>query len=601
MSSGSPGAWVQGSDLEPADGQGVLRRIRQITPGQVAVGIITLIVGSAVIVPLGAVVLMSLRKGLPGRTGALTLVNYQTVFFDPSTYEVLLNTCYFAFWTILITLLFAAPIVWLLNRTDIPFKKATYLLMIAGTLIPVFLRAIGWVILLSPEIGLVNRLAMTIFGLREPPFSVYNIVGMAFVQGISFVPTAFFMLSASYHAMDPALEEAAYSSGVSKFRTFLKINLPITTPAIAAVMVYLLMTALSVFEAPAILGMPSGIYVFSSLIYFAVNPQVGLPNYGLAGAYGFIMMVLGVLTSYLYFRVVREGHRYVVVTGRGYRPRLIELGRLKPLAVAFVSLYFSLEIFMPFLVLLWSSLLPYLQMPSTEALSRISLRNYGDILQHATLRPFINTIVLVTVAPTLSVALSVAISWIVVRTRSRVRGLLDNLAFLPHATPNILFAVALSYLALVYRTALPIYGTITIIIIAHAISHISYGTRAMNSAMIQIHAELEEAGRACGASTLRVLGRIVIPLVGTALLNTWLWIALLSYREVTMALVLYGPGSEVISTLIWKLWGSAWVPLVSAVGVVMILLVLLLVFAFQLLLNWLKVGEALQPQAPGAA
>lgn len=551
--------------------------------------------------PLGAVLLMSLRKGLPGRTGSLTLANFQTVFFDPSTYEVLVNTFYFAFWTILVTLFFSVPIVWLLNRTDIPFKRSAYLLMITGVLIPVFLRAIGWVILLSPEIGLVNKLAMVIFGLNQPPFSIYNIVGMAFVQGISFVPTAFFMLSASYHAMDPALEEAAYASGVSKFKTFLKINVPITAPAIAAVMVYLLMTALSVFEAPAILGMPSGIYVFSSLIYFAVNPQVGLPNYGLAGAYGSIMMALGVFTGYLYFRVVREGRKYVVVTGRGYRPKLIELGRWKPVAVAFVLLYFALEIFMPFLVLLWASLLPYLQMPSTEALSKISLGNYSGILQYATLRPFINTVVLVAVAPTLSMVFSVAISWIVVRTPSRLRGLLDNLAFLPHATPNILFAVALSYLALVYRTALPIYGTITIIIIAHAISHISYGTRAMNSAMIQIHAELEEAGRACGASTLRVLGRIVIPLIGTAVLNGWLWIALLSYREVTMALVLYGPGSEVISTLIWKLWGSAWVPLVSAVGVVMILVVLLSVVAFQLVASWFKLGGALQPQGPPAA
>ena len=570
-----------------------MEKLRQLTLGQWVVGIFTLTVGFAVVVPVVAILLMSLRKGLPGRAGPTTLVNYQEVFFDSSTYEVLLNTCYFALGTILIALIFVVPMVWLLNRTDMPFKKTTYLLMIAGVLIPVFLRAIGWVLLLSPKIGLVNQLAMNLFGLREPPFSIYNIAGMAFVQGISFVPAAFFMLSAAYHAMDPALEEAAYASGVSKFRTFLKINVPITTPAIAAVMVYLLMTALSVFEAPAILGMPSGIFVLSSLIYFAVNPQVGLPNYGLAGSYGFIMMVLGVLTGYLYFQVVKEGRKYVVVTGRGYRPKLIELGGFKPLAVAFVSFYFALEIVMPFTVLLWASLLPYLQMPSVEALAQISLTNYGDILQHATLRPFINTLLLVAIAPALSMALSVAISWIVVRTRSHLRGLLDNLAFLPHATPNILFAVALSYLALVYRTTVPIYGTILIIIIAHAISYISYGTRAMNSAMIQIHAELEEAGRACGVSTLRVARRIVVPLVAPAVFNAWLWIGLLSYREVTMALVLYGPGSEVVSTLSWKLWGSAWVPLVSALGVVMMVLVLVLVFALQTFFSRLRVGGEL--------
>ena len=570
------------------------RRVRRATTGQIAVAVVTLLVGLVVCIPVITVFLMSLRTGLPGRSGPLTIKNFQEVFLDPFTYQVLLNTALFALGTIVFTLLFAVPIVWLLTRTDLPYRKTIYVLMTAGILIPTFLRTIAWILLLSPKIGLINQLIMELLGLENPPFSLYNIPGMAFVQGISLVPAAFFMLSAAYSAMDPSLEEAAYASGVSKLRTFLKINLPITVPAIAAVMIYLLMTAFSVFEAPAILGLPADIYVLSSVIYFAITPQVGLPDYGLAGAYGLIMLVTGVAASVLYFRIVRESRKYVVVTGRGYRPKRIELGRYRYLAVAFILLYFAFEIFMPFAVLVWASLLPYLQVPSMAALSKVTLAAYQSIPEYAGLRPFMNTFILIGLAPAVAIAVSIAISWIVVRTRYRIRGLLDGLAFLPHAVPHILFAVALSFLALVYRTALPIYGTIFIIVFAHAISFISYGTRVMNSAMIQIDPELEEAGRACGASTPRVVGRITIPLVAAAVFNGWLWIALLSYREGTMALVLYSPGSEVISTLIWKMWTSAYVSQVSALGVVMILIVLALVLVLRTVFVRAQMGTPMQ-------
>ena len=178
-------------------------------------------------------------------------------------------------------------------RTDLPLKGTIYVLMTVGILIPVFLRTIAWILLLSPRIGLVNQWAMQLFGLDHPLVSLYNIPGMAFIQGVSFVPSAFFMLAAAYRTMDPSLEEAAYTSGVSKFQTFLRINVPITWPAIAGVMVYLFMSAIAVFEVPAIIGFPARILVLSALIFTSTNPPTGLPDYGLAGAYGAVMLVAG--------------------------------------------------------------------------------------------------------------------------------------------------------------------------------------------------------------------------------------------------------------------------------------------------------------------
>jgi len=182
------------------------------------------------------------------------------------------------------------------------------------------------------------------------------------------------------------------------------------------------------------------------------------------------------------------------------------------------------------------------------------------------------------------------ISWVVVRTDFRFRGFLDTLAFLPHAIPHILLAVALSYLGLVYRSFLPIYNTIWIIVLVQIIAYIAYGTRTLNSAMIQIHRELEEAGRVSGASALTLIRRIIIPLVGPAILNAWVWVMLLSYREVTMALTLQGPNNTVISTLLWQFWSAGWVPLASTLGVLIVLFTAGLVFILRFLLGG-RVGE----------
>jgi len=553
--------------------------------------LLALIVG----VPVAMVVLMSLRTGFPGEGGPLTLVNFIRVYTDPATYEILLNTVLFATGAVAVTVLFAVPLVWLLMRTDLPYKKTIYVLLTVGILIPVFLRTIAWILLLSPRIGLVNQWAAQIFGLKHPLVSLYNIPGMAFIQGVSFVPSAFFMLAAAYRTMDPALEEAAYTAGVSKLQTFLRINIPITLPAIAGVMVYLFMTAIAVFEVPAIIGLPARILVLSSLIYSSANPPTGLPEYGLAGAYGSVMLLVGLVLAYYYVRLVRQGKKYTVITGRGYRPREIALGRWKWPALAFVSFYLSMEVFIPFLMLLWTSFLPHLQLPSAAALSSVTLKNYLTIPDYAGARPFINTAILMVAVPTCAMFLSVLVSWVVIRSQVSFRGILDTAAFLPHAFPSILLAVGLGYLGLAYSGVFPFYGTIMIIIIAHTIAWIAYGTRTTNSVMIQVHRELEEAGKVAGVSTPIVFTRIVLPLVAAGVFNSWIWISMLSYREVTMALTLGSRQNTVISTVVWQFWGSGWVPEVSALGVILILFALLAVGALRI--GFARVGEVGSPGA----
>jgi len=578
---------VSAKDI-PAAWLGRLLDVRDRAQNLYAGGLLALLL-ILVGLPLAMVVLMSFRTGFPGEGGQLTVQNFVEAYSDPTTYAVLWNTLLFSAGTVTVTVLFAIPLVWLVARTDLPWKGAVQVLLTVGILIPVFLRTIAWILLLSPHIGLVNQWAKQAFGVTEPVVSLYNIGGMAFLQGVSFVPAAFFMLAAAYRTMDPALEEAAYTSGAGKIRTFFKINLPITLPALAAVIIYLFMTALAVFEVPAIVGLPARILVLSSVIFNATTPPTGLPDYGLAGAYGFTMLAAGLVLAYFYVRLMRQGKKYTVITGRGYRPKEIELGRWKWAAVVFVFIYLSIEVFVPFLVLLWTSLSPYLQLPSMEALSRLTLKHFVSIPDYVGTRPFVNTVILMFAVPSAAMLISVLTSWVVVRTQVSFRGTLDTVAFLPHAVPGILLAVGLGYLALAYKDYFPVYGTITIIVIAHTINWIAYGSRTTNSIMIQIHRELEEAGKVSGASTPRVFATIVLPLIAAGILNSWVWISMLSYREVTMALTLGSRQNTVVSTVIWQFWSHGWVTQASALGVMLVVFALVVVSALRL--GFSKRGE----------
>lgn len=526
-----------------------IRRSIQPVPLGVLLLLVVLVGG-----PLLTVIWMSFRTGLPGRPSALTLDNFAALGNDPVFVETLTNTFVFALLTLGVSFVFLVPLTFLLTRCDLPFRRGFVALLSAGILVPTFLRAIGWIMLLSPEIGIINKALMGTFGLQEAPLSIYTMFGMSFVQGLSFVPSGFFLLAAAYQAMDPSLEEAAYASGLGKLRTFLSVNVPLTLPALLGVFIYLLMTAVSVFEAPAIIGIPARIFVISSMIALRVQPTVGLPDYGVAGAYGMIMLLIGLVLSLFYVRMVRNARRYVVVSGKGYRPRTLALGRWRPLALAFVCLFFVMELVLPLGMLVWASLTPRLMAPSLDALQQLTFANYGSMLSILNPRSILNTLALVVLVPLLAMVLSILTSWVVTRSRSPLRSVVDILAFLPHAVPSILFAVALGYLALLFRQQVPLYGTIFLIILAQGISFMAFGSRALNAAMIQIHTDLEEAGRLAGLSALGTLRQIVVPLVRMAVASSWLWIGLLAYREVTMALMLYAQSNDVLSTVIWNWW-----------------------------------------------
>ena len=528
-----------------------------------------------VLAPLLATFWIAFLEGVPG-SGYYTIGNYKQVLTDSFGHRALWNTFLFGLPTTALAMALALPLAWVVSRTDLAGKQVVALLMGVVLIIPGFVQGMGWSVLLSPKIGVINRILMGLTGMSEAPFNIYTLWGMIFVQSLNLVPPAFFILVPVFLGMDAILEEAGYLSGANRRRVFLRINLPLALPAIAAATIYVLVLAFSLFEIPAILGFPHRIFVFSTMVYVLTHTGSGIPEYGLAAAYGSVLMILSVFLTRQYARILREGHRYVTISGRGRRAGVLRLGRWRGPAVAAVSLYFLLSLGLPLLTLVWLSLIPFLQMPSVESLSTMSFDNYVNLLHLAGLDPFINTGLIIVLVPLAVVILAIPISWIVVRTQMRARFVMDGLVFLPTAVPRIVLAVSFLYLGLVIRPFFPVYGSVYFIAGAYIVMYLSFATRAINGAITQIHRELEEAGRISGASSVRVILKVTVPLLKPALLFSWLWVMLLAFREVTVALMLNSPANMVLPVLIWNRWNEGRLPEAAAVAVLLTFIAVLL-------------------------
>jgi iron(III) transport system permease protein len=277
---------------------------------------------------------------------------------------------------------------------------------------------------------------------------------------------------------------------------------------------------------------------------------------------------------YFYHRVLARARNYEVITGKGYRPHLVDLGGFKYVALAFVVLYLILAVVLPLLVLVWTSLLPLLQMPSLEAVSKMSLKNYRKALPALGGGPMIrNTVVLMVSVTVLALLFSFMTSWVVVRTRIRVRHAMDTIAMLPHAIPGLAFAFSLYMLGIMafrYFSWEGLSGTLVVIVIAHVLERLAYGTRITNAALLQVHRELEECARVCRASGVATMWRIVVPLVKPSLVFAGVWTALQSYREVSVALFLGSSKSRVLSVAIWEMWRGGNLTMASAGAVIMV-------------------------------
>jgi len=542
-------------------------------------GVCVVLVAYLALIPLGFLLWQSFfTPHTAAKPAEFTFGNYAAAYSSVQTAKLFVNSLLFAAGTAAFSLIVGTALAWMNERTNTPFKRLFFGLALVPLIIPGILFTISWIMLASPKIGIFNLMLQHWFGTSYVFFNVYTIWGMIWVDGLHYSPMAFLLMTAAFRSMDPALEESAAMSGANLWQVVWRITLALSWPAIFAILLILFVRAIESFEVPALLGMPAGIFVFTSAIYEAIHRYPS--QIGLASSYGVTLLLLTSVGVWFQSRLSSSGQRYSTVTGKGFRPRRIDLGRWRYLTAAIFIVYFLLIVAAPLLVLLWSSVQKYYSVPSMAALANLTLDPYRFILGHPTFaRAIWNSLLLCLGSATIIMLVTAVICWIVVKTRIPGRWLLDNLASLPIVFPGLV--LGLSIMVFYLNVDAGIYGTIWILLIAYITRFMPYGIRYNTASMLQIHKELEESAAMSGASWGATFVRVVLPLLKPGLVAGWIYVAIVSLRELSSSILLYSPGTEVVSIMIWELWENGQYVELSALGVMLIVLLFALVMLAQ--------------------
>ena len=545
-----------------------------------------------VLIPLGQMIVSSFRTGHPVAPGPFTFKNYIAAYFNPVTYRMIFNTALFASAGTAITVSIAVLFAWLIERTDMPLRNLCWSLLLIPMAMPGLLFSIAYVFLLSPRSGIVNVFLRALFGdlgieVAEGPINIYSLGGMIFLDGIRGVTTVFLLVVGAFRMMDPSLEEASWAAGARNWTTLRRVTLPVLWPALLAAIIYEFSSSMESFEAPLVVGLPGNVYVYSTMIY--ISTREPLANYGLGATFAASYVLMAVAFAYFYQRaILLQSERFATVTGKGFRPRIMALGRWRYPALALFFGYFFVAVALPLGVLIWTSLLPSYQPPSMEALAQASWNNYRLVFNEPqVLRTAWNTIVITVITATATVALAFSVSWLVVRTKVRGRFLLDGLTFASHAVPGVV--VALSFIILYLQPPfryLGLYGTVWIISLAMITQYVAFASRSTNAAITQIHRELEEAGEVSGASRLQIIWQITYPLIRPAFIAAWIWVAAHAVRAFSIPLLLASRENRTLAVMLWHYWDEeANQPAAAALGVVLILFLTLFTFSARVFIS----------------
>jgi iron(III) transport system permease protein len=560
-----------------------------VEPDRLFIASVILIVVYLTVIPLAVMVLGSFQRGLPGTWSPITFENYIRAFSQPSLYRAIVNAIVYSLGAGSVSLILGTVLAWLTERTDLPFKGIVYGSVLGAMMIPGVLFTISWILLLAPQAGLINVWLMSLFGLTDPPFNPYNMWGMMFVSGIDDFYTPFLFMAAAFRSMDPALEEASASAGASNLRTFVLITLRLMLPAGLSVSLLIFIRGIEDFEIPALLGIPAGIYVLSTEILLTVRRPP--TNFNLAATISMFYLLVALCGLYLYFKSTRMTESFAVITGKGFRPSLTRLGRWRIAAASCALALIALTVYLPLLVLAWTSLLPWYAPPSWELVRMLTFKNYYWLISDAlVLSAFFNNLLVGGAAAFLVTLFAAVIAWIVIRTQLPGRRLLDGLAFAATAYPSMVLGLALIWFYL--TVPIPVYGTLWILILAYVTKRLPTSVRVCSAVMTQIRKELEEASEICGAGFLRTFRRVILPLLVPGLFVSFVSTLTITFKALSLPVLLGHAGSELVPFLVYDLFESGRYAEVAALGCVTISVVTVLTLAFRRLSQRFGLGAA---------
>jgi len=523
---------------------------------------IFLLLAVLVLVPMGFMFLGSvLSGGLADPDSHLTLEKLREVYASAPSWRTVGSTLAISSLVGILATLAGVLLAWLVARTDLPAKGAMETCIIAPLFLSPFVGAIAWLILASPKAGLINVLAQAQFGATGPVLNVATPGGIVAIMALYFVPYAYLTVASSLRNIDPAMEEASYLNGASVLRTALRITLPVVRPALLSAFFFIFVLSAGTFAIPAVLDRGSQVR-FLAVDVFQASATYPI-DYGKSAAIGTLLFWISLLGIACYRLASRAARRFVTITARGYRIRLLRFRRWRFLMIGVVGLYVTLAIVLPYLALIYSAFTRFtsddvLHAPWTMS-NAVAVAGSAEVVDSIE-----NTLLVGVLSPTLCVALGVFLVYAIRRLKLAGGRWLDYLAMFPIAVPGIVFGTGIFWTYVLT----PAYGTIWVLVLAFVASYLPFAYRISDTALLQIDRSLEEASALCGASHRTTASRVTLRLMRPALLSAWVMVFIFSVREISAAILLSSSDNVVLSVLSWNYLDYGDVPKAAIVGLI---------------------------------
>jgi iron(III) transport system permease protein len=539
-------------------------------PRRLAVAALILLLAFLSLYPLSMLFYGSLHTTPPGIAGSFDLAGYRQVFTWP-TAMLFANTVGISLIKTAISLLLAVLFGWIIARTNTPARGALEVLITLPFFVPPILTAMAWGMLGNPQVGVVNLVWRWFTGSADPLVNIYSYGGVIWHMLQYSTPFLFLFIVEAFRSMDPALEEASRMCGASQWRTFLRVTFALMMPAVVTAFLLSFIRGLENFESPLFFGTPARIEVITTAIYNSINHQ-SIPNYQFASALSFAIMAMMFLLVLWQWRLLR-GKSFQTVTGKGYAPRVIDLGRWRWLTFAVCVAFFVISVVLPVGQLLLGSFFQFFGFYQWDMLT---LEHYRSVLSNAEVwRAFGNTFLLGLSGASATMVLGAIVAYISTRTRWGGRQVIDVLAWLPWMMPGMVLAVGFLWGFAFLPSFISIYGTIWALLIAYVALGTPIAVRVMSAAYRQLSFDLEECSRVHGASWWQTLWRILIALAWPSFAVGWVLTFFGIMRELSASVLLYSVGSEVLSVVLLRMWENGQAEAVSVIGLMMMLLVFL--------------------------
>lgn len=543
---------------------------RRYLQGRAAgVAALALILGFLTLYPFGMLLYGSLHSTPPGMAGEFNLNGYAEVFSGPAVI-ILLNTIGISLAKTIPALAMAVFLAWIIARTDTPWAGKLEVLITLPFFIPPILTAMAWAMLGNPQVGLLNTLWKWMTGSTVSPINVYSWGGVVWHMIQYSTPFLFLFIVDIFRAMDPSLEESSRMCGASRWRTFRGITLVLMMPALTNSFILSFIRGIESFESPLFFGTPAKITVITTEIYNSINHHA-TPDYQYATAISFSVMAMMFLLVFAQWRILR-GRSFTTVTGKGYQPSVMKLGRWRWATFAFCILFFFVTVVLPVSQLFIGSFFRFFGFYQWDMLT---LEHYRNVFASSEIwRAFGNTMLLGLIGASLTMALGAVVAYISIRTKWRGRRLIEALAWLPWMMPGMVLGIGFLWAFAMLPGPIPIYGTIWALLLAYVTLGTPVSVRVMSGAYAQLSFDLEECSRVHGATFFQTLWRILVALAWPSFAVGWVLTFFMIMRELSASILLYSVGSEVLSVTLMKLWANGLAEQVSVIGLMMMMLVI---------------------------